>query len=97
MPAMPGGQQHDPARLPHREGGVRVPAEVEVLHRERGGLVLADQVADARVDLCEPTLERDPRAGVDHAAVERGKPPAVRQHDSIPGVGGARVYAEDDH
>ena len=92
-----GGKKHDPARLPHREGGVGVPAEVEVLHRERGGLVLADQVAYARVDLCEPPLERHSRAGVDHAAFERGKPPALRQNNSIPGVGGARVYAEDDH
>jgi hypothetical protein len=45
----------------------------------------------------EPPLERKARPRVDHAAVERGQPAAVREHDPVPGIGSARVYAEDDH
>jgi hypothetical protein len=76
---------------------VGVPAEVEVLDRNRRRPVLADQVAHARVYLGEPPLEGHARARVDHAAVERREPAAVRKHDPIPGVRRARVYAEDDH
>ena len=81
----------------HRLCAVRVAPEVQVLDGKRHRRVLADEIAHARVDMCEPPLERQPGARVDHAAVERGQPPAVRQHDSIPGVCRARVYAEDDH
>jgi hypothetical protein len=76
---------------------VRVAAEVEVLHRESSGLVLLDQVAHARVDVGEAPFERDPGPRLDHAAVEGGQAAPVREHDAVPGVGCARVYAEDDH
>jgi hypothetical protein len=76
---------------------VGVAAEVEVLHREGGRLVLANQVAHPRVDVGQPPLERNARTRLDDTAVERGKPAPMREHDAIPGIGRARVYAEDDH
>jgi hypothetical protein len=76
---------------------VCVASEVEVLDRERRGLVLADQIAHARVDLGEPALERHAGARVDHATVQRGEPPTMRDHNAVPGIRRARVYAEDDH
>jgi hypothetical protein len=45
----------------------------------------------------EAALQREARPRVDDPAVERGEPASVREHDAIPGVRGARVYAEDDH
>jgi hypothetical protein len=49
------------------------------------------------VYLGEPPLEGHARTRVDHAAVERHEPGALSEHDAIPGVRRARVYAEDDH
>src|SRR5215218_5838954 len=53
-----GGKEHDAAGLAYREGGVGVAAEVEILDRQRGRRVLADEIAHARVDLGEAPLER---------------------------------------
>ena len=67
-----GGEQHHAARLPDRERAVGVAAEVEVLDRHApSGSCSRDQVADARVDVGEPALERRARPRLDHAAVER--------------------------
>ena len=38
---------------------------------DTAGAVLGDQVTHLRVDVGQPALERLPRRGVDHAAVER--------------------------
>jgi hypothetical protein len=47
--------------------------------------------------MSEPPLERHPWARVDNAPIERSQPSAVRDHDPVPGIGGARVYAENNH
>ena len=97
IPAIPADSSTTPRAWPTAKARAGVAAEVEVLDRERRRLVLADQVAHARVDIGEPALERLARARLDHAAVERGEPRPVREHHAVARVRGAGVDAEDDH
>ena len=61
QPALAGGEDDDAARLADRERRARVRAEVQVLDRERVGLVLVEQRAHARVDRGEPRAGSAPR------------------------------------
>jgi hypothetical protein len=83
--------------LAHRERRAGVLPEEEVLDRDRGRLVLLDQVRHARVDTCEPPLERLALVGGYDTSVESGQAVPVREHDAVTGRRRARVYPEDDH
>ena len=90
-------EQHHAACLADREGALGVAPEVEVLDRDRGGLVLPDQVADARVDVRQPALERHASARLDHAAVERRQRAPAHEHHAIARMRGAGIDAEHNH
>ncbi len=69
--ALAGRQQHDAAGLADRERGPRIGAEVQLLDRDRIGLVGVEQLCDAGVDRRQPALERDPRRGPDDPVLDR--------------------------
>ena len=92
-----GGEHDDAACLADGERARDVLAEVDVLHREDRHEVLVEQLADAPVDGGQADLHRSFRAGRDDAAVEREQAPAATLDDTVAGVGGAGVDAEDDH
>jgi hypothetical protein len=86
-------EQDNPAGLPDRERGVDVAPEVELLHRDRLGGVLADQVGDLGVDRREPALERRAGPRLDHAAVEGHQGATTREHHAVSRVGGSGIDA----
>ena len=61
--ALAGGEQHDAAGLADGERGPDVGAEVQLLDRDRVGVVRVEQLPDAGVDVGQPALERDARRG----------------------------------
>ena len=96
--ALAGREHHHAARLPDREGAARVLAEVELLERDRVGLVLGEQRLERRVDLGQAPLVRRRRARVSMTPPSSAtQAPAAARDDAVAGVGEAGVDAEDDH
>ena len=77
MPRCPAASMHHPARLADRERAAHVHAEVQVLHRDRVGLVLVDQLARSAGGSRRAARRRLPGRRLDDAAVERDEAPAA--------------------
>ncbi len=75
-PALAGGEHRHPTRMPHREGGLHVLPEVQLLQRHRGGTVLVDQLQHAAMHARQARLQGGPGGRVDHAPVERTPSPS---------------------
>ena len=83
--------------MPDGERRLHVLAEVELLQRDRIGLVRDDQRIELGVQLGEAPLAREFGGGLDHAAGEREQPPAAAFDDAVSGVREAGVDSEHDH
>jgi len=95
--ALPRRQHHYATGVADRECRAHVLAEVQLLERNRVGLVLAQQRVHRSVDVSEAPLLRNPGTCLDHAPVERHEPPLPACNHSVARVGQAGIYAEDDH
>ena len=98
MPAMPADSSTTPRAWPTANARAGVLAEVEVLDRERGRLVLA-RSGRTRARGCRARRRSSgsPAPRPDHAAVERRELLPAREDHPVARMGGAGIDAEDDH
>ncbi len=95
--ALAGGEHHDAARVTDGECRAHVLAEVQLLERDRIGLVRGDQLLDLVVDVRQSPLARQRGRRLDHTAVERHEPAVAASDHAVAGVGEPGIDAEDDH
>lgn len=90
-------EQHDTSCLTDRERCADICAEVQLLDRDTLDLEPGDQCSDVRVDLGEPSLQRDPGTGLDHAPVECAQAASGAVDDAESCIGCPWVDTEHDH